>query len=50
MTLSRCCPEACLAGGASLVGEWAGLHQTELMDNWTALHTGGQAEKVPPLE
>ncbi len=48
-------PAEVLSGGlprraASLVVEWAGLHRTELMDNWNALHTGGQAEKIPPLE
>ncbi len=34
---------------ASMVLEWAALHQRELMENWTALHSGRPAQKVRPL-
>lgn len=33
----------------SMVFEWAGLHQHELMDNWRRLHGSQPAEKIEPL-
>jgi len=34
----------------SMVVEWAGLHQREIMENWEALREGRPPRKVPPLE
>jgi hypothetical protein len=34
---------------ASMVIEWAALHQRELVDNWERLHTGRPPQKVAPL-
>ena len=35
---------------ASMVFEWAALHQRELMQNWRRLHTAEPAERIQPLE
>jgi hypothetical protein len=32
-----------------MVMEWAAKHQAELMAAWTALQTGGEPEKIAPL-
>ena len=32
-----------------LVMEWAGLHQAELLANWTKLAETGMFERIPPL-
>jgi phosphomannomutase len=34
---------------ASLVVEWAALHQEELLDNWSRLRNDQPARKLPPL-
>ena len=34
---------------ASMVLEWAALHQRGLMENWTRLHTERGAQKIAPL-
>ena len=34
----------------SLVVEWAGLHQRELLENWQALRSGQLPSKISPLE
>ncbi len=33
----------------SLVGEWAGLHQAELLDNWNTMRSTGQFRRIEPL-
>jgi len=35
---------------ASMVFEWAALHQAELMQNWCRLHSAQPVEKIKPLE
>lgn len=35
---------------ASMVFEWAALHQKDLMRNWRRLHEAQPAEKIQPLE
>jgi hypothetical protein len=35
---------------ASMVIEWAALHQQELMRNWQSLQNQQPAEKIQPLE
>lgn len=35
---------------ASMVVEWAALHQRELMQNWHRLHNAQPAERIEPLE
>lgn len=35
---------------ASLVIEWAALHQRELMENWRRLRKDQPAERIQPLE
>jgi hypothetical protein len=35
---------------ASMVVEWAALHQRELMLNWQRLHNAEPAERIKPLE
>jgi hypothetical protein len=35
---------------ASMVFEWAALHQQDLLLNWRRLHEAQPAEKIPPLE
>ena len=35
---------------ASMVFEWAALHQAELMQNWNRLHRAQPVEKIRPLE
>jgi hypothetical protein len=35
---------------ASMVFEWAALHQAELMRNWSRLHSAQPVEKIKPLE
>jgi len=35
---------------ASMVFEWAALHQAELMQNWSRLHSAQPVEKIKPLE
>jgi hypothetical protein len=30
--------------------EWAALHQAELMQNWSRLHSAQPVEKIKPLE
>jgi hypothetical protein len=35
---------------ASLVIEWAALHQTELIENWRRLHNAEPVLRVEPLE
>lgn len=35
---------------ASMVFEWAALHQWELMQNWRRLHDDQTAERIRPLE
>jgi len=35
---------------ASMVIEWAALHQQELMNNWQRLREQQPAEKIQPLE
>ena len=35
---------------ASMVFEWAALHQAELMQNWNRLHSAQPVEKIKPLE
>jgi len=35
---------------ASLVLEWAALHQQELMENWELARSGEPARKIPPLD
>ena len=37
------------ARAMSMVIEWAGLHQRELMDNWRFLHSDQPARKIAPL-
>ena len=48
-------PIAIIAGtfpnrAASLVVEWAALHQRELMENWHRLHNAEPVQKINPLE
>jgi hypothetical protein len=33
-----------------LVIEWASMHQTELMENWSRIENGQALEKIAPLE
>lgn len=33
----------------SLVVEWAGLHQAELLENWNTLRSTGQYRRIEPL-
>jgi hypothetical protein len=33
----------------SLVIEWAGLHQTELLENWNSLRQTGSFHRIEPL-
>ena len=35
---------------ASMVFEWAAIHQRELMENWRRLHNAQQIESIKPLE
>jgi len=35
---------------ASMVFEWAALHQRELMRNWRRLHNAEPVAKIRPLE
>ena len=35
---------------ASIVFEWAALHQRELLTNWHRLHNEQPAEKIRPLD
>ena len=35
---------------ASMVFEWAALHQRELLQNWSRLHAAQPAERIQPLE
>jgi len=35
---------------ASMVIEWAALHQNELMTNWERLQSNQSANPIPPLE
>jgi hypothetical protein len=35
---------------ASMVFEWAALHQRELMENWRRLHNAQPVEEIRPLE
>jgi hypothetical protein len=35
---------------ASMVFEWAALHQRELMQNWRRLHNAEPAVRIQPLE
>jgi hypothetical protein len=35
---------------ASMVFEWAALHQRELMQNWHRLHNAQPVERIKPLE
>jgi hypothetical protein len=35
---------------ASMVFEWAAIHQRELMENWRRLHNAQQVERIRPLE
>jgi Domain of unknown function (DUF4160) len=35
---------------ASMVFEWAALHQQDLLLNWRRLHEAQPAEKIRPLE
>jgi len=37
------------ARAASMVLEWAALHQRELMQNWRRLHNDEPAERIEPL-
>ena len=34
----------------SMVVEWAALHQQALMQNWNALQSSGQSQRIAPLE
>ena len=34
---------------SGLVMEWAEMHQSELLENWTAISQTGKFEKVAPL-
>lgn len=34
---------------ASLVFEWAALHQQELLDQWRRAQQGDATDKIPPL-
>lgn len=34
----------------SMVIEWAAIHQSELMENWTRLGRDGSVQKIEPLE
>jgi Domain of unknown function (DUF4160) len=34
----------------ALVREWAGLHQTELIDDWNLARAEAELRPVPPLE
>jgi hypothetical protein len=48
-------PIAILSGAlptraASMVLEWAALHQLELMQNWRRLHTEEPVERIEPLQ
>ena len=48
-------PPIILAGklpnrAASMVVEWAALHQRELMQNWERLRNDQPAERIEPLE
>jgi hypothetical protein len=38
------------ARAASMVFEWAALHQRELLRNWHRLHNEQPAERIRPLE
>jgi hypothetical protein len=33
----------------SLVVEWAGIHQAELLENWNALRATGHYRRIEPL-
>ena len=33
----------------SLVVEWAGMHQAELLEDWNGLRTTGQFRRIDPL-
>jgi hypothetical protein len=33
----------------SLVVEWAGLHQAELLENWNTLRSTGEFRRIDPL-
>jgi len=33
----------------SLVVEWAGLHQAELLENWATLQSTGRYQRIEPL-
>ena len=35
---------------ASMVFEWAALHQTELKQNWRRLHNDEPVERIVPLQ
>ena len=35
---------------ASMVFEWAALHQRELMQNWHRLHNAQPVQRIKPLE
>jgi len=35
---------------ASMVFEWAALHQRELMENWRRIHNAQPVESIRPLE
>ena len=35
---------------ASMVFEWAALHQRELLQNWHRLHNAQPVERIRPLE
>jgi len=35
---------------ASMVFEWAALHQRELMQNWRRLHNDEAVERIEPLQ
>ena len=48
-------PIAILSGAlpsraASMVLEWAALHQLELMQNWRRLHSEEPVERIEPLQ
>jgi len=32
-----------------MVGEWAGQHQIELLEDWEIVRAGGQPKKIEPL-
>ena len=33
----------------SLAVEWAGVHQTELLENWESIRTTGEHHRIEPL-